>query len=39
LDTNGKILDIAELADIVLWPVALDSKYHHVEAMNDGPIE
>jgi len=39
LDVNEKILDIAELADIVLWPVALDFKYHHVEAMDDGSID
>lgn len=39
LDTNEKILDIAALADIVLWPVAVDFKYHHVEAMEDGSID
>jgi len=39
LDVNEKILDIAELADIVFWPIALDFKYHHVEAMADGEID
>jgi F420-non-reducing hydrogenase small subunit len=39
LDTNEKILDIAALADIVLWPVAADFKYHHIEAMKDGEID
>ena len=39
LDTNEKILDIAALADIVLWPVAVDFKYHHIEAMQDGEID
>jgi F420-non-reducing hydrogenase small subunit len=39
LDTNEKILDIAALADIVLWPIAVDFKYHHVEAMKDGEID
>lgn len=39
LDTNEKILDIAKIADIVLWPIALDFKYHHVEAMNDKSID
>jgi F420-non-reducing hydrogenase small subunit len=39
LDINEKILDVAELADIVLWPVAVDFKYHHVEAMEDGSID
>ncbi|MDO8568910.1 MAG: hypothetical protein Q7R57_09410 [Dehalococcoidales bacterium] len=39
LDTNEKILDIANLVDIVLWPVALDFKYHHIEAMPDKSID
>lgn len=39
LDINEKILDLAELADIVLWPIAMDFKYHHVEAMDDGSID
>jgi F420-non-reducing hydrogenase small subunit len=39
LDINEKILDVAELADIVLWPVAIDFKYHHVEAMEDKSID
>ncbi len=39
LDTNEKILDIAALADIVLWPVAVDFKYHHIAAMPDGEID
>jgi len=29
LDINEKILDVAAMADIVFWPVALDFKYHH----------
>ena len=39
LDTNERILDIAEIADIVFWPIALDFKYHHVEAMEDKSID
>ena len=39
LDTNEKILDIAALADIELWPIAVDFKYHHIEAMADGTID
>ena len=39
LDINEKILDIAEIADIVFWPIAMDFKYHHVEAMADGSID
>jgi F420-non-reducing hydrogenase small subunit len=39
LDINEKILDVAALADIVFWPIALDFKYHHVEAMPDKAID
>ncbi len=39
LDINEKILDVAALADIVFWPIALDFKYHHVEAMQDKTID
>jgi len=39
LDTNERILDIADLADIVFWPIALDFKYSDVEAMEDKSID
>lgn len=39
LDINEKIIDVANLADIVFWPVAMDFKYHHVEAMADKSID
>ena len=39
LDTNEKILDIAKLWDIVLWPIAADFKYHHIEEMKDKSID
>ena len=39
LDTNEKILDIANLCDIVFWPIAVDFKYHHVESMADKSID
>ncbi len=39
LDANEKILDITNIVDIVFWPIALDFKYHHVEAMEDGNID
>ncbi len=39
LDINEKILDVAAIADIVFWPVALDFKYHYVEAMEDRTID
>jgi F420-non-reducing hydrogenase small subunit len=35
LDMNEKILDVIERADIVLWPVAMDTKYADVRAMPD----
>ena len=39
LDTNEKILDIASIADIVLWPIAVDFKYDHIKEMADGAID
>jgi F420-non-reducing hydrogenase small subunit len=39
LDVHEKILDIAEVADIVFWPIALDTKYADVEAMPDKSID
>ena len=38
LEIHEAILDVADFFDIVFWPVALDFKYHHVEAMADGEI-
>ena len=35
LDTNEKILDVVERADILFWPVAMDTKYADVKAMPD----
>jgi F420-non-reducing hydrogenase small subunit len=39
LDINEKILDVAALADILLWPVAVDGKYKDIEALPDGTID
>jgi len=39
LDINEKILDVAAIADIVLWPIAMDFKYSDVETMEDGEID
>ncbi|KXB01331.1 oxidoreductase [candidate division MSBL1 archaeon SCGC-AAA261F17] len=39
LDIDEKILDIAEIADIVFWPCATDFKYADVEAMGKGEID
>jgi len=39
LDLNEKILDLAAAADIYLWPVAMDFKYHNAESWPDGFID
>lgn len=39
LDLDAKILDLAAIADIVFWPIAVDFKYKDVEAMADGAID
>ena len=39
LDTNEFILDVAALADIRLWPIAVDAKYRDLEAMDDGELD
>jgi len=38
LDTELKVLDIADFFDIVFWPCAMDFKYDDVRAMADGEI-
>jgi F420-non-reducing hydrogenase small subunit len=38
VDINEVILRVVEAVDIVLWPVALDFKYDHIERMDDGAI-
>jgi len=39
LDLNEKILNVINIADIVLWPVAMDVKYNDVENFADGYID
>jgi F420-non-reducing hydrogenase small subunit len=39
LDTNEFILDVAALADVRLWPIAVDGKYKDVEAMADQELD
>lgn len=39
LDINEKILDVAGLADILLWPVAVDGKYKDIEGLADKTID
>jgi F420-non-reducing hydrogenase small subunit len=38
VDINEVILKVAEAVDLVLWPIALDFKYQHIEAIPDGDI-
>jgi len=38
LDTDERILTIADMADIVMWPIATDGKEHDVASMNDKEI-
>jgi F420-non-reducing hydrogenase small subunit len=38
LDIDENILDVAAMADIVFWPIAMDFKVSDVEAMEDGAI-
>ncbi|MGO8753479.1 MAG: hypothetical protein ACLQNE_46680 [Thermoguttaceae bacterium] len=39
LGIHEKILDVAALFDIVLWPVAVDAKVRDVQKMPDGSID
>jgi len=39
LDLHEKILKVAEAADILFWPIALDFKEKDVEAMPDGHMD
>ncbi|HEY3352923.1 MAG TPA: oxidoreductase [Polyangia bacterium] len=39
LDIHERILKVAELADILFWPIALDFKYQDVEGYPDGHID
>jgi F420-non-reducing hydrogenase small subunit len=39
LDIDEKILEVVEKADIVFWPVAIDTKYKDVEAFEDNYID
>ncbi len=39
LQIGEKVLKLAEAAEIVFWPVAIDTKYKDVEAMSDKSID
>lgn len=38
LDTNETVLTVAQMADIVMWPIAVDGKEKDIEALEDGEI-
>lgn len=38
VDINEVLLRVADNVDLVLWPVALDFKYHHVKSLKDREI-
>jgi F420-non-reducing hydrogenase small subunit len=38
VDLAERVLDVVAAVDIVFWPVALDFKRHHVEALADGAL-
>ena len=39
IDLSEGLLELAERADIVFWPVALDSRLKDLEALDDGEID
>ena len=39
LDVHEKLFDVIEAADLVFWPIALDTKYKDVEEMPDDHID
>ncbi|MGI5964437.1 MAG: oxidoreductase [Candidatus Methanomethylophilaceae archaeon] len=38
LDTNERILTIGDMANLVMWPIAMDGKEKDIAAMEDGSI-
>ncbi len=38
VDLNEALLQVTSAVDVIFWPVALDFKYHHLEAMKEGEI-
>jgi len=38
VDINEAILKVADATDIIFWPVAMDFKYHHLEALGENEI-
>jgi len=38
VDLNEALLQVTSAIDIIFWPIAMDFKYHHLEALKDGEI-
>jgi F420-non-reducing hydrogenase small subunit len=38
VDLNEALLQVTSAVDVIFWPVAMDFKYHHLEAMKEGEI-
>ncbi|MGE5361303.1 MAG: hypothetical protein ACM3NQ_19980 [Bacteroidales bacterium] len=39
VDLHERLLEVSQAVDLVFWPVALDFKRHHVEALPDAGID
>ncbi len=38
VDLNEVLLKVTDAVNVIFWPIALDFKYHHLEAIADGEI-
>ncbi len=38
VDLNEALLQVTSAVDVIFWPVTMDFKYHHLEALKDGEI-
>ena len=38
VDLNEALLQVTSAVDVIFWPVALDFKYHHLEALKEGEL-
>lgn len=38
VDLNEALLQVTSAVDVIFWPIAMDFKYHHLEALKDGEI-
>ncbi len=38
VDLNEALLQVTSAVDVIFWPVAMDFKYHHLEALKEGEL-